>query len=204
MKSDDVDIAVWDCGGRGRTIILLHGLAGSSRELLPTAYALTDRFRVFLVDQRGHGFSSRHPQGVSRRAFTDSLELGAFFRSWPPRFATAEGARDLLGTSPLADAWIADMETTADGLGPRFDPDIMERTIRAVHEPRWDEWESLHVRTVAIFAENGMFTAEQQDELVRRRPEAIRAAISNASHDAHLDAFDEWIAVLRDHLALQD
>lgn len=80
----------------------------------------------------------------------------------------------------------------------------MERTIRAVHEPRWDEWESLHVRTVAIFAENGMFTAEQQDELVRRRPETIRAAISNASHDAHLDAFDEWIAVLRDHLALQD
>jgi len=258
VKSDDVDVAVWDCGGRGPAVILLHGLAGSSRELLPTAYALTDRFRVLLVDQRGHGFSSRLPQDVSRHAFTndvirvietfapekpvalvgqsmgahtafltahrrpdlvrqlvmleghvsgsnrpeESLELGAFFRSWPSTFTTAEDALSFLGASPLAAAWIADMETTQEGLRPRFDPDVMERAIRAVHEPRWDEWESLRVPTVAVFGDNGMFTPEQKDELLRRRPETIRADISNASHDAHLDAFDEWAAVLREHLAL--
>lgn len=77
----------------------------------------------------------------------------------------------------------------------------MERAIRAVHEPRWDERESLRVPTVAAFGDNGMFTPEQKDELVQRRPETSRADISNASHDAHLEAFDEWSGVLREHLA---
>jgi len=258
VQSGDVELAVWDCGGQGPALILLHGLAGSSRELLPTAQALTDGFHVLLIDQRGHGYSSRVPEDVSRRAFTDdvlrvietrvpdsavtvvgqsmgahtafltahrrpdlvrqlvmleghvagsdrpeeSVELGAFFRSWPSTFTTVEDARSFLGASPLASAWIADMEMTQKGLRPRFDPDVMERAIRAVHEPRWDEWESLRVPTVAVFADNGMFTPEQKDELMRRRPETIRADISSASHDAHLDAFDEWVAVLREHLAL--
>jgi pimeloyl-ACP methyl ester carboxylesterase len=256
IQSGEVEIAVWDCGGRGRPLVLLHGLAGSSRELLPTAQALSDSFHVLLVDQRGHGRSTRVPEDVSRDAFAGdvvgvieeysphgpvvlvgqsmgahtafltahrrpdlidqlvmleghvagsanpevSRELGEFFRSWPRSFKTVEDARKLLGTSPLAEAWIADLEATNIGLRPRFDADVMERTIRAVHEPRWKEWESLRVPTLAIFADNGMFTSKEKEELVRRRPETSRADLANASHDSHLDAFEAWIAVLRDHL----
>lgn len=253
VTSGEVRIAAWDCGGRGATLILLHGLAGSSRELLPTARALAGDFRVLLVDQRGHGRSSRLPRDTSRRAFTDdvirvieelapggpvvlvgqsmgahtafltahrrpdlvrllvmleghvagsdrpddSAELGAYFRSWPASFPSVADAREFLGDSALTDAWIADLEETSDGLRPRFDADVMERTIREVHEPRWTEWESLSVPTVAMFAEHGMFTAEQKDELVRRRPQTTRVDIAGATHDAHLDAFDAWIAALR-------
>lgn len=69
----DVSIAVTDLGGDGPTVLLLHGLAGSSGELLPTGHALTDSFRVLLVDQRGHGLSTRRPTDLSREACVASL-----------------------------------------------------------------------------------------------------------------------------------
>lgn len=59
------------------------------------------------------------------------------------------------------------------------------------------EWEALQVPTLAIFAKNGMFSDADKDELIRRRPATDRMDMSAGSHDAHLDAFDEWIDVLR-------
>ncbi|MFP3712308.1 alpha/beta fold hydrolase [Puerhibacterium sp. TATVAM-FAB25] len=256
IQNEDVSIAVTDRGGDGPAVVLLHGLAGSSRELLPTADALTGSFRVLLVDQRGHGDSTRRPADLSRRAFVDDVvtviehlllgqkvalvgqsmgahtafltasarpdlvdrlvmleghvagndraegarELGAWFASWPTPFADVESARAFLGASPLAQAWIDGLECTHSGLRPRFDPDVMERTIAAVHEPRWTEWESLTVPTLAVFAEHGMFTTEQKDDLIRRRPGTRRTDIPRGSHDAHLDAFDAWVRILRDYL----
>lgn len=255
IRNGDVGIAVTDRGGDGPAVVLLHGLAGSSRELLPTADALADSFRVLLVDQRGHGGSTRRPADLSRRAFVDDVvtvlehllpgqkaalvgqsmgahtafltasarpdlvdrlvmleghvagggaeearELGDYFASWPLPFADPEVARAFLGDSPVARAWIADLERTGSGLRPRFDPDVMERTVAAVHEPRWTEWESLAVPTLAVFAEHGMFTTQQKDDLIRRRPATRRADIPQGSHDAHLDAFTTWIRILRDYL----
>lgn len=238
-------------------MVLLHGLAGSSRELQPTADALADSFRVLLVDQRGHGFSTRRPSDLSRQAFVDDVvavieqelpgekvtlvgqsmgahtafltaatrpdlvntlvmleghvagsdrdeeaqELGDYFASWPTPFADPEHAHSFLGTSVLAEAWLADFELAPDGLRPRFDADVMQQTIAAVHAPRWVEWEQLEVPTLAVFAENGMFSAEQKNELIARRPSTRREDIPGASHDAHLDAFDAWIQILRSYLS---
>ncbi len=97
----------------------------------------------------------------------------------------------------LTDALIADLESTASGLMPRFDADVMQRTLEAVHEPRWREWESLAVPTLVVYGANGMFTAEQQQELIRRRHGTDYVVLSGGGHDAHLDAFDEWVGVLR-------
>ena len=160
-----VSLAVTDLGGDGPPVVLLHGLAGSSRELLPTARALGDAFRVLLIDQRGHGGSTRRPADVSRRAFVQDVvavvealapgravrlvgqsmgahtalltaasrpdlvdrlvmleghagpgepgaarEVGDYFASWPVPFADDGAARDFLGDSPLARAWLADLE----------------------------------------------------------------------------------------------
>jgi pimeloyl-ACP methyl ester carboxylesterase len=49
-------------------VVILHGLAGSAREFLPTAAALPE-FRTVLVDLRGHGSSTRCPHDLSREAF---------------------------------------------------------------------------------------------------------------------------------------
>lgn len=257
VQRGDSSIAVTDRGGDGPPVVLLHGLAGSSRELLPTADALTDRFRVLLVDQRGHGRSTRRPADVSRSAYVGdavavieqlvpgqrvrlvgqsmgahtafltaaarpdlidrlvmleghvagddspegAVKIGQYFASWPVPFADEAAARSFLGDGPLTDAWVNDLEPAPDGLRPRFDADIMQAAIAAVQEDRWAEWENLTVPTLAVFAEHGLFTAEQKDELIRRRPGTRRADLSAASHDAHLDAFESWIGVLRGYLS---
>lgn len=253
---DGVELAVTDCGGDGPILLLLHGLAGSARELEPTADALANLCRVLIMDQRGHGRSTRRPKDVSRKAYVDDVvtvmerlapgercilvgqsmgahtaflvaaarpdlverlvlleghvaggepgdaaSLGRFFASWPVPFADEGEARSFLGSDPIVNAWIADLDVTHDGLRPRFDADVMQRTIEAVHEPRWDEWESLRIPTLAVFAKNGMFSAAAKEELIRRRPTTDRVDLSSGSHDAHLDAFDEWVRVLKGWLA---
>ncbi|WP_425577207.1 alpha/beta fold hydrolase [Nesterenkonia rhizosphaerae] len=50
-------------------MLLLHGLAGSSLELLPTGKILLRTHRVLLLDQRGQGRSTRRPADLSREAF---------------------------------------------------------------------------------------------------------------------------------------
>lgn len=251
LERDGVSIAVTDLGGDGPTVVLLHGLAGASRELLPTAHALQG-FRVLLVDQRGHGGSTRRPDDVSRAAFVadvvavleefapgeqctligqsmgahtafltavarpdlvdrlvmleghvagsadpqEAADLGRWFASWPTPFADEGAARTFLGDDAIVDAWVADLEDTREGLVPRFDADIMQRTIEAVHEPRWAEWEALQVPTLAIFAAHGMFSRQDKDELIRRRPATVRVDLTSGSHDAHLDACDQWTEVL--------
>jgi pimeloyl-ACP methyl ester carboxylesterase len=261
MRRDDgVEIAVTDLGGDGPPVLLLHGLAGSARELLPTARILNLSQRVVLIDQRGHGRSTRRPDDLSRAAFVGDVvavieqvvdgqpvtlvgqsmgahtalltaawhpglverlvmleghaagddnpngaaELGAYFASWPAVFSDAAHARSVLGSSPVVEAWIDDFEVTADGLRPPFDADVMQRAIEAVAETRWPEWESLPMPTLVVFAENGLFTDAQKDELLRRNPRAERADIAGASHDAHLDHFDEWVAILTDFLGRTD
>lgn len=259
IRRGDVSIAVTDLGGDGPPLLLLHGLAGSSRELLPTAEALADSFRVVLFDQRGHGRSTRRPDDLSRPAFVSdavavvealapgqrwtlvgqsmgahtafltaaarpdlfasmvmleghvagdddpaqAVGLGRYFASWPLPFPDEASAREFLGNDAIVDAWIADLVTTPDGLVPPFDADIMERAIAAVHEPRWAEWETLKVPTLAIFAADGMFSDEDKDELIRRRPQTDRVDLDAGSHDAHLDAFASWVDALQRWLARQ-
>lgn len=252
----EVELAITDRGGTGPPLLLLHGLAGSSRELLPAADALTVAFHVLLMDQRGHGRSTRRPTDLSRQAFVDDViavleellpgqpctlvgqsmgahtamlvaaarpdlvarlvmleghaagsddpesaaVIGRWFASWPTPFPDVATAREVLGDDAIVDAWIDDLEPTEDGLVPPFDADVMERTIAAVHAPRWTEWESLSVPALAVFAADGMFSADEKDELIRRRPATDRVDLHGGSHDAHLDAAEEWIAVLRDWL----
>ncbi len=224
---------------------------------MPTAEALVDRHRVLLLDQRGHGHSTRRPDDLSRDAFVadavavierfapgervalvgqsmgahtafllasrrpdlvsrlvmleghpagssdpqDAADLGAFFASWPLPFADVAAARAFLGDSPLSEAWIADLEQTPSGLRPRFDADVMQASITAVHKPRWAEWESLAVPTTVVFAARGMFSAEQQAEPAARRPATLIQILPEGSHDAHLDAVESWIGTLREALA---
>ncbi|WP_240930425.1 alpha/beta fold hydrolase [Isoptericola sp. BMS4] len=251
LRPDGVSVAVSDLGGDGPLVVLLHGLAGSSRELLPTARALQGN-RVLLVDQRGHGESTRCSGDLSRAAFVgdviavleefapglsatligqsmgahtafltasarpdlvdglvmleghvagsddpeDAAGLGRYFASWPVPFEDEAAARDFLGDDAIVDAWLADLQMADGGLVPRFDADVMRRTIEAVHEPRWVEWERLRVPTLAVFAKNGRFSDADKDDLIRRRPQTDRIDLHGGGHDAHLDAFEEWIDVL--------
>ncbi|MDP9983344.1 pimeloyl-ACP methyl ester carboxylesterase [Pseudarthrobacter oxydans] len=243
-----------DTGGDGLPVVILHGLAGSSREFFATAGALPE-FRTVLVDLRGHGQSTRTPSDLSREAFVADVVqvietavggpvalvgqsmgghtamlvaaarpdlvsklvllesnagggtsaeyevLGDFFRSWPVPFPDREAARAHLGDDPLPRAWVADLEERADGLWPRFDADVMVKTMNNVVVPRWAEWEGVNAPALVVYGEKGMFSAEEKSAFVVRGRNVQRVDLAGASHDGHLDAFDEWAAVLRAFLA---
>lgn len=246
---DGTKIAYTVIEGDNPAVVLLHGLAGSSRELLPTAQALVGR-RIILIDQRGHGASTTVPTDTSREAFVSDVvsvicaeasepvdlvgqsigghtamlvtasrpdrvrrlvllesnqgggtvekhsALEDFFRSWDVPFVDRAAAAAALGDGPLHRAWVADLDERVDGLYPRFDANVMQATIEAVATPRWAEWESITVPTLVVYADGGMFTEEEKSEFVRRGRDVRRADLMNASHDAHLDAFDQWIHAL--------
>ncbi|KNC19062.1 alpha/beta hydrolase [Arthrobacter sp. RIT-PI-e] len=249
VSDGGVSISYTVLDGAAPAVVILHGLAGSSREFLPTAHALAGR-KVVLVDQRGHGSSTRIPADTSRKAFvadvvrvleTEKLvsvdlvgqsmgahtamlvaasrpdlvrrlvllecdagsgtveeaeAMGEYFRSWKVPYATREIARAALGDSPLAQTWVADLEGRDDGFWPRFDAGVMVQTITHVGEPRWEEWESITTPTLVVYAEHGMFTQEQKDQFTERGANVTRVDLADASHDAHLDAFNPWISAL--------
>jgi pimeloyl-ACP methyl ester carboxylesterase len=121
-------------------------------------------------------------------------------------FLAASSRPDLVDRLVLLEGHVAgdDDPDAARRLGEFFDswpvPFTDEAVVEAVHGPRWHEWENLTTPTLAVFADGGRFTAAAKDELVRRRPGTRRADLADAGHDAHLDAFDAWIGVLRDDL----
>lgn len=256
VAADGTTVSYAVIDGVEPTVVILHGLAGSGREFERTASALAGR-RVILIDQRGHGHSTRTPQDTSRDAFVsdavrvitaesshsvdlvgqsmgahtamlvaaahprlvrrlvllecdagsgtpeDHAALGEYFRSWPVPFTDRSAAARALGTRPLAQAWVADLEERADGLYPRFDPEVMVATITGVATPRWSEWEQVVAPTLLVYAENGMFSERQKKEFLARGDNATRIDIAGASHDAHLDAFDDWIASLTSFLEIR-
>jgi pimeloyl-ACP methyl ester carboxylesterase len=61
--ADGVEIATYHLGGDGPPVMLLHATGFHGRGWLPLAPALTDRFRVWAMDQRGHGASGKAPSG---------------------------------------------------------------------------------------------------------------------------------------------
>ncbi|MEU4302653.1 alpha/beta hydrolase [Kitasatospora aureofaciens] len=80
---DGVRLSCRDWGGPGPSVVLLHGLAGHAGEWDAPARALSDRYRVIALDQRGHGASDRTPEDLSRAAHVadvvavlEQLDLG--------------------------------------------------------------------------------------------------------------------------------
>lgn len=126
--------------------------------------------------------------------------MGEFFSSWPVPFANHAAAREFLGDGALAKAWADDLEERHDGLWPRFDPEVMVSAINEVSVPRWEEWESVLAPTLVVYGEHGMFTPGEKSEFALRGRNVQLHDLVGASHDAHLDAFDEWVSVLSSFL----
>ena len=60
-------------GEGGRPLVLLHGVASNSRTWLIVAPLLARRFRVFALDQRGHGESAKPDGGYDFPTVTDDI-----------------------------------------------------------------------------------------------------------------------------------
>jgi len=62
-----------DWGGDGEPLLLLHGLASNARIWDLTAPLLSGRFRVFALDQRGHGLSDKPEGGYDFASITGDV-----------------------------------------------------------------------------------------------------------------------------------
>ncbi|MEU7908894.1 alpha/beta hydrolase [Actinoplanes sp. NPDC049118] len=258
IHRDGVRLSCLDGGSGSDVVVLLHGLAGSAREMLHTAESLLPGRHVIAMDQRGHGRSTRRPGDLSRSAYVDDVvavigeladgvpvtlagqsmgghtamltaarhpglvsrlvmleagvggrdndddypaRLGDWFASWPVPFPDAHAAAAFLGSTPIARSWVGDLEERADGLWPRFEPEVMRAAIEAVAErARWTEWLQVTAPTLLARGSNGTTTAVEVSRMLELRPDVEHVVIPDAGHDAHLDRPDEWARLLQEFL----
>ncbi|WP_028564917.1 alpha/beta fold hydrolase [Salinispora tropica] len=259
VRRDGVVLSCLEGGAGDQVVVLLHGLAGSAAELVPTAEALLPEHHVIVVDQRGHGYSTRRPRDLSRRAYVEDVvavvaeltsgapvtivgqsmgghtallvaagypelvrrlvlleggvggrddrgdypaKLGDFFTSWPVPFADVRHAAEFLGDTPIAEAWLRDLDRRPDGLWPRFEPEVMRTAIAAVAARAcWDEWQQVKAPTLLVRGEHGIIPAAEVRRMVSLRPDVEQVVVSGAGHDVHLEERDAWVRILRQFLS---
>jgi len=127
--------------------------------------------------------------------------LGAWFASWPVPFADARAATEFLGSTSIARSWIRDLEQRADGLWPRFEPDVMRAAIAAVAEKaRWEEWQVVTAPTLLVCGQSGTLPAGEVGRMLALRPDVRHTVVPDAGHDLHLEQHDAWVRVLTDFL----
>jgi len=96
---DGVDVALYDFGGVGDDLLLVHATGFCAGVLLPLARALGDRFHCLALDLRGHGHSGRPVDGDFAWAgfATDVLTaVDAFGLVRPVAFGHSCGGASLL------------------------------------------------------------------------------------------------------------
>jgi pimeloyl-ACP methyl ester carboxylesterase len=140
VLSNGQKIAYLDSGApQGRPLVLIHGYTDSARDWLPVESALGTRFRLIIVDLRGHGASGKPECCYTRFDFAfdiklllDSLHIGAadvaghslgslvaqtFAELWPGatrRLILISSTGTAFGTR----GWLADVERLSDPIDP--------------------------------------------------------------------------------------
>jgi pimeloyl-ACP methyl ester carboxylesterase len=133
MDARDLDIQglklrLWDHGGEGPTVLLLHGFLDTGRSFDAVAAALADEARVLALDWRGHGASDRVGAGGSYHLLDHVKDLRLVLarlddEGLRPRVVAAHSmggnaALILAGASPDA----LDRLVLLDALGPPAEP----------------------------------------------------------------------------------
>jgi pimeloyl-ACP methyl ester carboxylesterase len=132
--------------------------------------------------------------------------LGRSLRSWPVPFPSRDAAaRFFAGRSADPSAWVEGLEHRDGSWWPRFEIEVMERTLReATGRDVWPEWASIRCPTLVVRAGRGIVAPVLAREMVDRLGSARLAEVADAGHDLHLDAPDAWRACLRSFLASLD
>jgi hypothetical protein len=89
---------------------------------------------------------------------------------WPVPCTTREAAVTFFGgPSPSAEAWAGGLEQRDGGWWPRFDADVMARTLReATARSYWGEWERISCPVLVVGAGRGQLSAADARAMVER------------------------------------
>ncbi len=129
--------------------------------------------------------------------------VGSRLRSWPVPFTSPEAALAYFGgDGPVGRAWVAGLEQRSDGLWPRFDPDVMELSLRYVTaRPFWNDWARTSQPTLLVVGEGGIIDRDEVGHMVTVRGDVNTVVIPGAGHDVHLEQPSLLVAALADFLA---
>lgn len=128
-------------------------------------------------------------------------EVRRWLESWPVPFPSREAALAFFGGETLwARAWVDGLATTAEGLRPRLDLDVMIESLREVaHIDYWDEWKRVECPMLLVRAEHGV-SGDLALRMIELQPKAESVEIANARHDVHLEQPAAWRTALTSFL----
>ncbi|GHG38832.1 alpha/beta fold hydrolase [Streptomyces zaomyceticus] len=174
-------VAVVDELGLERPVLIGQSLGGSTALL--TAAAHPGLPRALVVVEAGPGGADPAVQE----------QIGNWLRAWPVPFPSREAAAAYLGngSEPVGEGWARGLEERADGLWPRFDPDVMVRSLdENATRAFWDEWAAVSCPTLAVLGQGergGIIGDEEYAEMVRLRPALHGSSLPGTGHDVHLE-----------------
>lgn len=173
--------------GLGRVVVVGQSLGGQIAMLV--ASQRPDLVRGLVVAEADPG------EGDARTL----AEVDGWLGSWPVPFASRRQAMEFFGGSPeSAAAWADGLELRDGGLWPRFEVDVMVRTLsESMERSYWSAWQDIQCPTLVIRAVNGDLPAATAAAMVKRLPLARQVELAGAGHDLHLDRPAEWRALLR-------
>ena len=154
----------------------------------------------------------RHPQLVSHLVLIEGdvggggdealAALRDGLASWPVPFPDCDHAlAHFGGDTELGRAWADGLEPRDDGLWPRWDLDVMLRTMAPIfaHES-WTEWTGLSQPTLLVLGQDGWIDPPKVERMLAARPATRRVTIADAAHDVHLQQPQAWYQALDDFL----
>jgi pimeloyl-ACP methyl ester carboxylesterase len=149
------------------------------------------------------------PAGGREGAAIAARDIGRALRQWPVPFASRTAAenffRERFGGPLAASAWTAGLEQRDGGWWPRFDVDVMVRTLHAaVVEPSWAAWARVSCPTLLVRSGNDYVEPDVAREMLERQPRARLVEMTDAAHDVHLDKPDAWRETLSTFLDTLD
>lgn len=137
------------------------------------------------------------PAGGSEGADLAAREIGRALQQWPVPFVSRAAAEDFFqrrfGSRLAAAAWAEGLDQRNGGWWPRFDIDVMVRTLHAaVVKPRWEAWERISCPTLLVRSGDDYVEAGVAREMLERQSRARLVEMPDSAHDVHLDRPDGW------------
>ncbi|MEU7388964.1 alpha/beta fold hydrolase [Streptomyces tanashiensis] len=171
-------VAVVEELGLVRPLLVGQSLGGHTALL--TAAAHPGLPRALVLVEAGPG-----------RAEPDVAEqIGGLLGAWPVPFPSREAAVAYLGDGnrAIGEGWAGGLEERDGGFWPRFDPDVMVRSLdENSRRAFWEEWAAVDCPGLAVLGENGIIGADEYAEMVRLRPALHGVSLPGAGHDVHLE-----------------
>lgn len=178
-------LAVLDHFALAGTVLLGQSYGGHAALLTagsPETERRPDRLSAVVLVEAGPGAAE---PGVLE-------EVGGWLRAWPVPFPDRAAAVAHLGGGPVGEGWADGLEQREDGLWPRFDPEVMVRSLAENTLPTgrawWEEWAAIRVPVLAVLGEKGIIGTEEYDEMARLKADRLRGVcLPGTGHDLHLE-----------------